>query len=106
MNPDDPSSMGTVPGTTYAVDETSAFPIAGTTGIAIGTATGQHGVTPLVGNGGTVTDAINDVWEWLNTPFTTPMDPVSVFLLVGSVIIAIMMWNLILYHIRIAAETI
>lgn len=107
MNPADPYSMGTVPGTTSAVDETSSFPIAGTTGIAMGTATGQHGVTPLLGSGdATLTDAVNDVWEWLNTPFTTPMNPVSIFALVGSIIVAIMLWNLILYHIRIAAETI
>jgi hypothetical protein len=29
-----------------------------------------------------------------------------VFALVGSALVAIMLWNLILYHIRIAAETI
>lgn len=107
MDPTSPYSMGTVPGTTYAVDETSAFPIAGTTGIAMGTAIGQHGVTPLLGSGdATVTDAINDVWEWLNTPFTTPMDPVTIFALVGAVLVSLILWNLILYHIRIAAETI
>jgi hypothetical protein len=98
--------MAVLPGTTENVDPTSAFPVAGATGIAMGTATGQHGITPLVGQGGTVTNAIDVVWKWLNTPFNQPMDPISIFLLVGSVIVAIMLWNLILYHIRIAAETI
>jgi hypothetical protein len=53
-----------------------------------------------------VTDAVNDVWEWLNTPFKQPMSAVGIFALVGSAIVAIFLWNLILYHIRIAAETI
>lgn len=106
MNPNDPYSMGTVPGTTWAVDETSAFPIAGTTGIAAGSGTQQHGIIPLTGQGGTVTGAANHVWEWLNTPFTQPMNPTSIFALVGAVIVSILLWNLILYHIRIAAETI
>jgi hypothetical protein len=103
----DPALYGLLPGTTGNADPTSAWPVAGQAGIASGTATGQHGVTPLLGSGdATVTDAINDVWEWLNTPFSTPMSAMTVFALVGSVIVAIMAWNLILYHIRIAAETI
>jgi hypothetical protein len=34
------------------------------------------------------------------------MSPQSVFMLVGVVLVAIVLWNLILYHIRIAAEAI
>jgi hypothetical protein len=45
------------------------------------------------------------VWQWLNAPFTTNMSPIDVGLLVGTVIIAILVWNLILYHLRIAAES-
>jgi hypothetical protein len=106
MEPSNPYAMGTVPGTTWAVDETSAYPIAGSTGIAAGTAAGQQGITPLTGNGGTMSDAVNSVWTWLNTPFSKPMSPTGIFALVGSVVVAILLWNLILYHIRIAAETI
>jgi hypothetical protein len=106
MEPSNPYAMGTVPGTTWAVDETSAYPIAGSTGIAAGTGAGQHGVVSLFGNGGTVGEAVQDVWEWLNTPFSKPMSPTGIFALVGSVVVAILLWNLILYHIRIAAETI
>jgi hypothetical protein len=107
MDPTLDSSLGILPGTTGAVDPSSAWPIAGGTGTATGAGVGQYGVTPLLGSGdATVTDAINDVWEWLNTPFNTPMNMVDVFLLIGTVIIAVMAWNLILYHIRIAAETI
>lgn len=103
----DPSLLGLMPGTTQNLDPTSAYPFAGSTGIAAGTGTQQHGIAPLLGgSGGTVSDAINGVWDWLNTPFTTPLSLMSVGLLVGAILISIILWNLILYHIRIAAETI
>lgn len=103
----DAGLAGVIPGTTIAVDPYSAHPTAGDTGIAAGTATGQQGVTPLLGNGGAnVTGAVNEVWEWLNTPFRQPMSAIGIFALVGSALVAILLWNLILYHIRIAAETI
>jgi hypothetical protein len=103
----DAGMSGIVPGTTGNADPYSAHPTAGDVGMVQGQGTGQHGVTPLFGSGGaTVTDAVNDVWEWLNTPFNHPMSAVGIFALVGSAIVAIFLWNLILYHIRIAAETI
>lgn len=106
MDPTDPAALGILPGTTYAVDPSSAYPIAGYTGITSGTGTGQHGTAPVIGGNSTMGGAITSVWDWLNKPFTTPMSPVEVGLLVGTVIVAILVWNLILYHIRIAAETI
>jgi|ERR1700722_6012253 len=102
----DPSLLGIASGTTIAVDPSSAYPIAGSTGVAMGTGTQQHGVAPLLGNGGSMTGAVNSVWQWLNKPFTTPFSPVTTFAMVGAVIVAIILWNLILYHVRIAAETI
>ena len=104
----DPSLLGIAPGTTIQVDPSSAYPFAGSTGIAAGTGTSQHGLAPLLsgGSGGTVSDAINGVWEWLNQPFQSAMSPVTVFGYVGAVIVAIILWNMILYHVRIAAETI
>jgi hypothetical protein len=33
------------------------------------------------------------------------MSPFEVAILVGTVLVAILVWNMILYHIRIAAET-
>ena len=104
----DPSLMGLLPGTTATIDQSSAYPFAGSTGIASGTGTSQHGIAPLLsgGQGGTVSDTINGVWEWLNTPFQSAMSPVTVFAYVGAIIVAIILWNLILYHVRIAAETI
>lgn len=99
--------LGVLPGTTGQVDPSSAYPIAGSTGIAVGTGTSQHGVAPMLGNGnGGVAGAIEDLWNWLQTPFTTSMSPTSVFLLVGIVVVSIIAWNFILYHIRIAAEAI
>jgi hypothetical protein len=103
----DPTLLGIAPGTTIAVDPSSAYPFAGSTGVASGTGTSQHGIAPLLsGTGGTVTEAIQDVWEWLNTPFNSKLSPVTVFAYVGAVLVAIILWNLILYHVRIAAETI
>lgn len=102
----DPTLLGVLPGTTGNVDPNSAFPIAGWTGAAYGTGTGQHGVAPSTIGATSVQQAIQNIWGWLNQPFTQAMSPTDVFLLVGVVIIAIILWNLILYHIRIAAETI
>ena len=103
----DPSLLGVLPGTTNNLDPSSAYPFAGSTGIAQGTGTSQHGIAPLLsGTGGTVSEAINDVWQWLNTPFQSKLSPVTVFAYVGAILVAIVLWNLILYHVRIAAETI
>ena len=103
----DPSLLGLAPGTTGQLDPSSAYPFAGSTGIASGTGTSQHGIAPLLsGTGGTVSDAINGVWAWLNAPFNSKLSPVTVFAYVGAIIVAIILWNMILYHVRIAAETI
>jgi hypothetical protein len=99
--------LGVMPGTTGQVDPSSAYPFAGTTGIALGTGTQQHGMAPMLtlGEGG-IAGSIESLWQWLNAPFTTAMSPTGVFLLVGIVTVSIIAWNFILYHIRIAAETI
>lgn len=97
--------LGIVPGTTGNVDPNSAFPVAGDTGHASGTGTGQYGITPILGKGGTVDTAVNSIWDWLNRPFNAPMSPMGIGLIVGTIIVAIVLWNMILYHIRIAAET-
>lgn len=103
----DPELLGILPGTTGQVDPSSAWPIAGDAGIAAGDGTGRFGITPVVGGmTGTMGEGVTDVWEWLNKPFTTPLAPYSIFLLVGVVLIASVVWNLILYHVRIAAESI
>lgn len=96
-----------LPGTTNQADPSSAFPIAGDTGMFAGTGTGQQGMTPVIGNGGgTISGGIVSVWRWLNVPFKQPMSPVSLTLMVGVILIAVIFWNFILYHIRIAAEEI
>jgi hypothetical protein len=101
------AALGVLPGTTGEADPSSAFPIAGQTGLAIGSGTGQHGLTPFgVSGGGKMSDAITHLWQWLNRPFTSDMSPVDVMLLIGVVIVSILIWNLFLYHLRIAAEAI
>lgn len=76
----------------------------------LGTGTGAHGVTSSSADDESsetgIFGAFDDLFEWLNTPFTTPLDPWSLFLGVGVVIFAIIAWNLILYHVRLAAQTV
>jgi hypothetical protein len=101
------ADLGVMEGTTINVDALSAFPVAGQTGIAQGQGVGQHGVSPMTGElTGSVAGGVESVWDWLNTPFKNALSPVTVFMLVGIVIVAALVWNLVLYHIRIAAEAI
>lgn len=90
-------------------DDTSGGSIQGLSGdgTAAGTGTGRFGV--VAGQtGGTVSSALSfsDLWAWINKPFTTPLSTINIFLIVGVIIIAIILWNIILFHIRIAAEEI
>lgn len=107
-SPNDPLA-GLLPGTTGQVDFDAAG-AAGDAGFASGTGTGQQGIVPHPtfngGNGGMFQTAILSAWHWLKTPLSTPMAPVSIFMAVGVVLISILAWNLILYHVRIAAEQI
>jgi hypothetical protein len=101
-------SAGTVPGTTQNADPWQSGG-AGDVGIALGTGTGQHGIEPTagtIGSGIGMGGAIASVKDWLNTPFKTPLDPTSIFLIVGVILFAVIAWNLVLFHIRIAAEAI
>lgn len=97
-------SAGILPGTTQQADP-DAWGVAGSAGISLGTGTGQHGVEH-VQMGGSVGNPFVAVWNWLNTPFQTPLSPASIAVLVGVILVSVILWNLILYHIRIAAEAI
>ena len=104
----DASLYGFMPGETQNADPESAYPLTGQAGAASGTGVGQHGIAPVTSNGmgGSAMGAVQTVWRWLNTPFQTPMAPTTVFALVGVILVAVILWNMILYHVRIAAETI
>ena len=105
MEPD--AQAGTIPGTTGAADPSSAWPIAGDAGMASGTGAGQFGIAPIVkGAAGTIGGAVTSIWDWISRPFTSSMSPLVLFQMVGIIIIAVIVWNLVLYHIRIAAEAI
>lgn len=88
-------------GTTGQLDEDTPGG-AGGSGLSLGLGTGQHGHA-------TVSTADSNpfvaVWRWLNTPFVTPLSPWSVALLVGIVLVSVIAWNMLLFHIRIAAES-
>lgn len=97
-------TAGIAPGTTQNVSP-NAPGIAGSAGTALGIGTGRFGFQTVAG------DAMDNnpftaAWNWLNKPFTTPLSSAEIFLLVGVVLVAILLWNLILYHIRIAAEAV
>lgn len=107
------SGWGTIPGTTGNLDPSSSAKPAGTAGAGIGTGTGQHGFVPIFGRGGDgqslgggMGAAISEFKAWLDQPFTSNMSPMSVFILIGVIAVSILAWNFILYHVRIAAESI
>ena len=97
-------SAGILPGTTGQADP-DAWGVAGSAGISLGTGTGQHGVEHVTMGAGMANPFVA-VWQWLNTPFKTPLAPGSIILLVGVILVSVLLWNMILYHIRIAAEAI
>jgi len=102
----DPAIFGALPGTTVNADPSSTANIAGSAGLALGTGTGSHGVIPIASNlGGGMGAAISEFKDWLDTPFKTPLSPWGVTILVGTVLVAILAWNFIIYHVRVAAET-
>jgi len=72
-------------------------------GIAQGLGTGPTGV--VVGSNAPAGLGVTSVFQWLNEPFTTPLNTIDLFLIVGVVAVSIILWNLILFHIRLAAET-
>jgi hypothetical protein len=83
------------------------FPGAATTagGIASGTGTGQHGIVPVASGNGTLASYFGQLQSWLAAPFMGAISPTGVFMLIGAIVISLIFWNLILYHIRIASET-
>jgi hypothetical protein len=102
---DSDAALGILPGTTGQVDPASVWPIAGDAGSASGTGAGRYGVS--LDTGGTMFgNVFLRVWNWLNTPFTTPFSAVDMFLIGGVIFGTIILWNMILYHVRIAGEAI
>jgi hypothetical protein len=97
-------SQGILPGTTGQVD-LGAVGAAGTTGAGLGTGTGKYGYQTVQG-GDMSGNPFVAAWQWLNEPFKTPMPPFDIFLLVGVVLVSLLLWNMVLFHIRVAAEAI
>lgn len=91
-------TAGLIPGTTQNLDPA----LAGGSGIASGSGTGQHGVSVMDDSG----NPVGRLWGWLHQPFQTPLNTIDIVLLIGIVIVAFWLWALVLYHVRIAAETI
>ena len=79
-----------------------ASPAAG--GVALGTGTGQNGFVPVAS--GTDGSWLASLIQTLKEPFAAGMSPLAVFALIGVILVSIIAWNFILYHIRIAAETV
>lgn len=87
-------------GTTGQLDEDVSGG-AGQSGLTLGTGTGQQGHTNVDTS---TTNPFVAVYQWIRTPFSTPLSPWSIMLLVGVVLVSIIAWNMVLYHVRIAAE--
>lgn len=99
---------GVLPGTTGNLDPSSTANPAGYAGVSVGTGTGRFGTIPMQSNlgGGLVSDVFQEFKDWLDTPFKTPLDPMSLVIVVGVILVSIIAWNFVLFHVRIAAETI
>lgn len=98
-------SAGIIPGTTQQADP-FAYGVAGSAGVSLGTGTGRLGVQHADAGGSMGGNPFVAVWDWINRPFKTPLSPLDVAMLVGVILIAVIAWNFVLYHIRIAAEAI
>lgn len=48
---------------------------------------------------------IKEMRDWIEAPFIGAVSVQTLFLLTGLVLVFILMWNIILFHIRSAAET-
>jgi hypothetical protein len=48
---------------------------------------------------------ITAITSWVNAPFTTPLNVKDLFLMTGLCLVFILAWLMILYHVRLAAET-
>lgn len=101
-----PASLGVLPGTTQQVDPSSAWPIAGSAGAALGTGTGQFGIVPQAGGSLMGGSFWENFWNWLNAPLTQTISAYHIFLLIGAILIGWFLWGMIFYHIRIAAESV
>lgn len=97
-------SAGILPGTTVNADP-DAPGVAGTSGSGLGTGTGRLGYQTIAG-GAVGNNPFVNAWKFVNEPITTPLSAVDVFVLIGTVLVSILLWNLILFHIRVAAEAI
>ena len=51
-----------------------------------------------------LSNVIDDIRGFVEQPFKEPLNLTHLFLIVGVVLVMVVMWNLILFHIRIAAE--
>ena len=108
LSPETDWTGGILPGTTSAADP-AASGVAGSFGTLAGTGAGRYGLQgPMTGDdmSGGIGGGIEGVWNWINAPFIGGASPEDVAILVGVVMVSIVLWSLILYHIRIAAETI
>lgn len=99
---------GIMPGTTGQLDPSSTANPAGYAGLSLGTGTGQYGTIPMqtpIGAGG-VSGAVQEFKDWIDTPIKSPLSLTGLFILVGTVLVAVIAWNFVIFHVRIAAETI
>ena len=97
-------SAGVIPGTTGQLDPGTSGG-AGSAGWSLGLGTGQLGSQPVEG-ASMGSNPFVVLWDWLNKPLTNPLSLFGIFTLIAYVGLAFLAWNLLLYHIRIAAEAI
>jgi hypothetical protein len=73
-------------------------------GQAVGTGTGQYGFVPQATDDAGPAGVFATLAALPGKPFAGPLSAVDIFLGVGVVVVASIVWHFVLYHIRLAAE--
>lgn len=55
---------------------------------------------------GTISHVVISLENLAKEPLTEPFDATTVFLIVGIIIISVIVWNFLLYYMRVAVEDI
>jgi hypothetical protein len=74
-----------------------------TAGAAMGTGTGQYGIVPTIVPAGSG-DLIAKIAALPTKPFAGSLSAIDIFLVVGVVGFASIVWGFMLYHVRLAAK--
>lgn len=80
-------------------------PTANNSGVAQGLGTGPYGAVAIP-SGNSAMTALQSVLNWINAPLTEQWSPKFIVEVIGLILIGFIFWNMIIFHVRLAAEAI